>query len=196
MKRLLAILLLPFFLTGCLTSTNSFFADGDIIQDDRLVGTYPNEQEEAKFVIRRDHDHEGRYDVRIYDKNAWIAYVGTVFKIGSVTFLDLYPSGDAGMRRDPGGPPTTTELLHTFTFQPLHLVMRISPADTELTYATVDRKGLGALITREPTLRTYIRGESLLLPLPTVALKKLLQKYGTRDEIFNTKATLNKIKGD
>jgi hypothetical protein len=196
MKRLFILLLLPFVLTGCLTSINPFFTDADIIRDDRLIGTYPDVgDKDVKFVITASHDHEGRYDIRIYDQHAWIAYVGTLFKIGDITFLDLYPSGDSAMRRDSGGPPTTTELLHSFTFQPLHLVIRVLPAAVALTYWTMDRRGLGDLLQSEPSLRPQIRGESLLLPQPAADLTKLLLKYGTSDKIFNMKATIKKGKG-
>lgn len=191
----LPILLLPLLLVGCLTSTNPFYLEGDIIQDERLIGVYPDENDKTLLIsVGADVEHKGRYAVTVDDGPAWITYTGTLFKLGGLTFLDLYASSDSGVRRSGGGPPVPTAILHSLSFQPLHLLLKVTLGTNTISYAALDTRGLSNLVEHERSLVSKINGSALILPLPTADLRKLLLKYGADDNIFNSKATLKKRK--
>jgi len=184
---ILLLLAAAFLLSGCLTSPNPFYTEADITHDDRLLGDYRDPKTQEGFMIRRDMDHQGRYMVRSNEGEHgqyWITFIGTLFKVGDKTFLDLYPSSDSSFYQIGGTPPGSTEILHGLVYQPLHLVARVDFTDAGVGFSVPQRNQLGALLQRDASLRQFLRGETLLLQMQTPELRKLLEKHGASDDVF------------
>lgn len=198
LRRLLLLLATGFLLSGCLTSPNPFYADADIVQDERILGDYREPPTaggfQEGFVVEPNDDQVGRYRVRYTESSYWMTFAATLFRVGGNTFLDIYPESDSGVSRDPGGPPTGTQILRGLTYQRLHLVLRITISDQGVGFSVVRRKELDVLIGRDPSLRQYGRGESLLLPMATPDLRKLLEKIGGDGTVFPKALKLQKPK--
>jgi hypothetical protein len=197
-RRLLILLATGFLLSGCLTSPNPFYADADIIQDDRILADYREtprgDGSQEGFIVERNNDQAGRYRLRHTEGRYWMTFTATLFRIGDNTFLDIYPESDSGVYRVPGGPPTGTEILRGLTYQPLHLVARVTISDEGLGFSVIKPKGLRVLVDRDPSLRQYVRGESLLLPMATADLRKLLEKLADDEMVFPKPQKLQKSK--
>jgi hypothetical protein len=174
-------------LSGCLTSPNAFYTEADIIQDDRILGDYREQNAEDGTLIQRITDQKGRYRVRSFEGEQgkyWISFVGTLFKVGDKTFLDLYPTSDSSFNHVGGTPPGGIEILHRLVYQPLHLVARVDFSDAGVAFSVPQQAQLATLVQRDPALRQFVRGESLQLQLKTPELRKLLEKHGASDDIF------------
>lgn len=197
-RRLLFLLATGFLLSGCLTSTNPFYADADIFQDERILGDYREPPTadgfQEGFVVEPNNDQAGRYRLRYTENRYWMTFTATLFRVSGNTFLDIYPESDSGVYRDPGGPPTGTQILRGLTYQRLHLVARITMSDEGVGFSVVQRKELGVLVGRDPSLRQFARGESLLLPMATTDLRKLLEKIGGDETVFPKPQKLQKPK--
>jgi hypothetical protein len=61
MKLKLCLLAVPIVLSGCLTSEEAFYQNGDIKADASLVGTYSVENEQLSRLIEKSLDHSDQY---------------------------------------------------------------------------------------------------------------------------------------
>ena len=185
---LVLLLAASFLLSGCLTSPNPFYEAADITQDDRIVGDYGVPDADEAFLIQSDMDHKGSYLVRCYEgkhREYWIECIGTLFKVGGKTFLDVYPNQDSSFRHIGGTPPGLVHIAHSLVFQPLHLVARVEFNEQgEVGFSFPQRNQLDALLKRDPSLRQFYNRTTFLLPMQTPDLRKLLEKHGTSDEVF------------
>lgn len=91
------VLLLVIGLNGCLTSPNSFFEQRDIIQNPSIVGTFVDRQEEATWEVSPAQKEPGRYEVTLHDHEVWCSFLGTLFQIGDVMYVDLVPTMDSSV---------------------------------------------------------------------------------------------------
>ena len=198
MKMLSLVLLeVSFLLSGCLTSPNPFYAEADITQDDRLLGDYRDPESQEGFLIKDDQDRRGRYLVQCVEGASGshsITFTGTLFNLGGRTFLDLLPISDSSFNHIGGTPPGPVEIMHGLTFQPLHLVARVDLTENGVGFSVPKRQELGVLIQRDPSLRQFIRVDTLLLPMQTPELRKLLERHGAGDGVFPKPAKFQKPK--
>lgn len=193
----LLLLVVSFLLSGCLTSPNPFYAENDITQNDHLLGDYRDPETHDGFLIQHDDDRKGRYLVRCVEGASGghsITFTGTLFKLGEKTFLDLIPISDSSFNHIGGTPPGPVEIMHGLTFQPLHFVARIDFTDAGVGFSVPQHQQLFALTQRDPSLRQFVRNESLLLQMQTPALRKFLQKHGAGDAVFPKPAKFQKPK--
>jgi len=174
------------FLTGCLTSPNPFYSQSDVIQDNRIVGDY-YPQSDTRFRIEKDRKNDGRYIVRVTEgstkEDHWIEFAGTLFKLGTNTYLDLNPRTNSAPLHIPGNPPTLTEMLHAITHQSLHLVVRVCFSDKGVGISVAKDRGLFALARKAGLTADSIREEVMRLDLPTAELRKILAK-AEGDDVF------------
>ena len=95
-------------LTGCFTSSDPVYEEGQVFQDNRIEGQFEGVTYERNdgsiWTIRASEDQKGKYRIFLKDGAAQIELVGTLFRLDEVTFFDLYPVRDSGMNRSGGGP--------------------------------------------------------------------------------------------
>ena len=188
---ILLLLLAPFLLAGCLQSPNPFYTDADVFQDDRFLGDYRDAESKRGYLIQRDMDNRGRYMVRHLDgpkEHAFYEsrFVGTLFRVGNKTFLDLYPVRDSGVYHVPGSPPTECEILRGLAYQPLHFIVRVTITDQGTAFSGLTTPNqFRALLQRDASLRQFASDEGLRpLNLPTLDLRKMLTKIAATDDVF------------
>ncbi|HUD48137.1 MAG TPA: hypothetical protein VMR33_14995 [Candidatus Baltobacteraceae bacterium] len=115
-------------LCGCFTSEKPFYQQGDIVTDDRLVGTYDGGKPYHWEVRKAD---EGSYDVTVVgvgpNKSCLMEFTGVLFRLGTNQFIDLLPVIKACDHTSEGTAPALglIEMLQAATIQPLHLVVKV-----------------------------------------------------------------------
>jgi hypothetical protein len=197
--KLFSLALLVFvtaLLGGCLVSSNPFYDAHAIVQDDRFVGLYPNDETQSVWEVTKTSAPPGRYRLILHERGTQSEYTGTLFEIGKATFLDVFAEKAADIPRDPGGPPTAGELLKELTADRRHVVFRIEVGDGALALWVALPNNLATLLDKEPQLkRTEHEEQFLELLEPTQTLQKLLTKYGSAQALFSEKEILSKKKG-
>lgn len=188
MKWLKIILAVAVTLTasGCLTSEESFYQEGDIKVDDRLVGTYRYEKEQTSWVIEKDLDHSDRYFVTLVSdmKPCFMRFGAVLFQVGTNRFLDMLPLPEA-CDRVAGSPPGAIEILQGITLQPLHLVVRVDVATNGLRYGAIDHPGLQAMARKFPEYFRSAKPEQLPRMVgDTTKQREFLLRFGGDTNIF------------
>lgn len=74
---LAAIMLL---LGGCLVATNPFYDAKDTIQDDRIVGLYPNDDTQSVWEVTKSNATRGQYRLVLDERGTQSEYTGTSSK--------------------------------------------------------------------------------------------------------------------
>ena len=69
------------------------YDNGDVVTDEDLVGTYVDQQEDVYWMAIPSPAQAGRYEVLLADHGAISHFLGTLFKIGNGTYLDLKAIG-------------------------------------------------------------------------------------------------------
>lgn len=183
-------------LGGCLVSSNPFYDTHAIVQDDRFVGHYSNDEAQSVWEVTKTGAPPGRYRLILHERGTQSEYAGTLFKIDQSTFLDVFAEKVADIPRDPGGPPSPGELLNEFISGRRHVVFRIEVRDDALTLWVALPNDLASLLEKEPQLKRGKEKESFLILLePTKTLQSLLAKYGKDQTLFSEKNVLAKKKG-
>lgn len=182
----IALLFLLLTLSGCLTSTTSFYLPSQVIQDDRLIGTYVDKRAGHSWEITKGDRGRGKgtYIATLRQGEAWSSYILTLFKLDGRTYFDLFPENDASIARNPGGPPTSSMIMRYLTNQPLHLISQIKITDQHLEITTINREGLGRLMRMKPEMGVSYDSRWLLKGT-TQQLQKLLREISDNPDIFN-----------
>ncbi len=184
-------------LAGCLVSPNPFYDNGDVVTDENLVGTYVDQQEDVYWKAIPSPAQAGRYEVLLADHGAISHFLGTLFKIGNGTYLDLKAIGAVVVNT---GPVTSTsmpsmsqridQLLGDGT---QHLVVRIATSQGDATYWMAAPDILKRLPKEELGAHPPAIGSRASLDRPTKDLRALLRKYGMGDILFTEKKTLHRF---
>ncbi len=190
--RQILFLLLTAILSGCLTSTNPFYKPEQVIKDDRLLGTYADKRAGHNWTIKKNDDDPKCYTATLRQGNAWSNYTLTLFKSGGFTYLDFFPEADSSLARDPGGPPTMSQIMKSLTSQPLHFVVLANITKDGIHISTSSREGLGNLLKQRADLRKYLRGGTLLLPGSVEENQNLLREIGSAPRIMDYNADMKK----
>ena len=190
-------------LSGCLTCEEPFYQDGDLIQDDRIVGeysTWPKEDPECSLVVKRQSSgtaEKGKYLVTVQEgKDASISFGAALFKYGTNTFMDLMFSSQSGESRNPGGPPGTVEFLRAMLPKPHHLLVRVKLTEEGLGFSVTKRDSLITLFNaaRVQWERVEWEGADIArLKMKTPEVRKLLER-ALSEGIFPTPTNLAKAK--
>jgi hypothetical protein len=193
MKNLLIAIGAATLLCGCLTSEQPFYEQADILNDDRLIGTYGDPP--YHWDIRKA-DEGKNYDVTVVgvggDTNiiCSMKFTGVLFHFGTNMFLDMLPVIEA-CDHDPNphsAPnPGLIEMLQAVTIQPLHMVIEVRPGTNEIQFACLDKSGLRAALKKAPEF--FQGGETPGIAGPrmipdTKRQREFLIKFGSNTNIF------------
>jgi hypothetical protein len=193
-------------LTGCFTSTVPFYEDGQVVQDQRIEGTYDSsrdgKKDESVWDIEpsKERDDHGklqrRYSVTVRDGDVSIELLGTLFRLDKLLFLDLYPVRDCGMR-DGGGVPTVSEVIRSAMYERRHVVWKVEFADTGLTIWFPTENGSARAVMLAPELkRARAEGIEIALPASTREVQGYLRRFATNSSVFDYRGELVRRKKD
>ncbi len=185
-------------LAGCLVSPNPFYDNGDIVTDENLVGTYVDRQEDVYWKAMPSPAQARRYEVLFADHGAISHFLGTLFKIGNGTYLDLKAIGAVAVYTGPV-PSTSMPSMSQRIDQLLgdgtqHLVVRIAASKGDATYWMAAPDIFKRLPKEElgPHPPTTVGGRASL-DRPTKDLRALLRNYGLGDILFTEKKILHRF---
>jgi hypothetical protein len=190
----LIVFSLGVLVSGCLTSEEPFYQEGDVVVDDRLVGIYrdvpnqPSQTGQSFWSIEKSIDHQGHYRVAFFSRNETsscsMKFHGVLFQIGTNRFLDLLPTPEP-CDYVPGSTPSLIEILQEITLQPLHLVVKVCPNTNSLQYAMIDEKGRQAALAKSPGIWDLKRSQGFPRLLPdTRKQREFLARFGSDTNIF------------
>jgi hypothetical protein len=182
---------------GCLVSSNPFYEAGDIVRDDHLIGTYVDRQDEVFWKAVASPSPAGRYEVLLADHGAISHFLGTLFRIGDATYLDLTAIGAVAVFVDPapvsGVPSLSQRMSQLVGDGRQHLVLRIFVTPAQVTYWFVAPDILKRLPKEDAGPPSPATNPSrVVLDRPTRDLRALLRKYGTGDILFTEKTVLQR----
>ncbi len=174
--------------SGCLTSEEPFYQEGDIKTDDRLIGTYQLEKEQTSWSIQKDLDHPDRYLVTLASdmKPCVMRFSGVLFQVGTNRFFDMLPMLES-CDHVAGSTPGPIEIMQGITLQPLHLVVRMDATTNGLRYGVVDQQALLATAAKFPEYFRPPKPEQLpRMVADTKKQRELLLRFGGDTNIFKS----------
>lgn len=171
--------------SGCLTSQEPFYQDGDVVVDDRLVGNYQAENDQTAWHVEKDPDRNNRYLVTLVSdmKPCFMRFSGALFQAGTNRFLDLLPILEA-CDHIAGGPPSPIEMLEGVAIRPQHMVVKVEASSNGLTCGVMDERGLLAAAKKFPE---YFQARPEQLPRmdpDTKRQREFLLRFGGDTNMF------------
>ena len=136
-KNLVPLLIL-FLVAGCFTSPNPFYNENDIIQDQRFVGTFTDDNLVGLIVtISSNKVPDKRYLVELAEGGRASDYRATLFKLKDKVFVDLIPISEGKVSEQyHEGAATPSSLLQYVSHDGkvrsstrLHVLFRVSLLD-------------------------------------------------------------------
>jgi hypothetical protein len=179
---------------GCFISPNPFFDPGDVVQDENLVGSFSDRQEEVAWRVLPSSAQAGRYEVLLIDHEAVSRCLATLFRIGTGTYLDVAAIGKIAIHVDQSGSPdspTVSQMMNQMVGDGRHLVLKVSVEKMGVTYWVASPDALRRLLRDEfgPQPRS-VSAYMYQLDRPTKDLRAILMKYGAGDIMFTEKKVL------
>jgi hypothetical protein len=194
-RYLIIILPLALILTGCLTSELPFYQDGDIVTDDRLLGSYQADNDQTSWHIAKSTEKTNGYVVTLISdvRQCPMRFSGVLFQVGTNRFLDLFPLLDA-CDHVLGGPPSPIEVLQAIMIQPLHLAIKIDLGTNSLRFAALrEERQLELARAKAPGIWNAKGSRLVAGMLPnTKAQRQFLETFGNDTNIFVWSVPLNK----
>lgn len=178
-------------LSGCLTSLEPFYQEGDIQVDDRLVGDYLDQNERSQspthLLISKvdDYYHKGQYYVTIASQPGCEMKFGAVlFQIGTNRFLDLLPQIEA-CDYLAANPPSLIGLLQAATLQPMHMVVKVDTSTNGIRFGFADHPSLLKAARNYPEYFQPLKPEQLpRMVANTKRQREFLLRFGGDTNIF------------
>ena len=181
-------------LAGCLTSSNPFYADSDVINDPRIIGAFECADTGLQVSIAAAVHPDRHYLVRISEGAGGISdYQATLFKLGDGEFIDLFPIAEKNlMKKYHEGYPTTSGSLNHYTHEwssededtaiptaKLHLVIKVLISEEGLVCfpATNKFNSQPGLLAKTNDLKFHVNGDAVILDSETTKLRSLLKSY-------------------
>jgi len=193
---ILATIPLLLITAGCLISEDPFYEENDLVEDDRLIGTYGEQTNRPSWYVEKQIAFNGHYTVTYVDASSprcHMTFDGALFQIGTNRFLDLVPTLEACDHV--GGAASPIEYFQGITLQPLHLLLRISPATNSIQFRIVSEEGRRAALAAAPEMWDTRRPPHLAKMLPnTSKQRQFLARFGSDTNIFSHVSTLYRVK--
>ena len=120
-------------LSGCFTRDEPFYEESQIVQSPQLQeAPYKNiaegRDDGSKWFVTLSLDSPGKYEFIIQESDVTVKLLGTLFRVNTNLFLDLYPLTDSGVYHV-GGAVSVTEMLRSAMYKPLHVIWKVELSD-------------------------------------------------------------------
>ena len=192
---------------GCvpIVSLNPLFTKGDIVFDEKLLGTWAEEGGDAgtswEFARFEESSAEGLpkhlqsefkrlYRLNLTDKDGHKGILAAcLVKLGERRFLDIFPDQFPSGESD----PEKTKLPYTaFFFLRSHSFIRVDAAGDQLKIRFTDDDEFNKLVDAEPKAVAYIETEERpILTASTKELQTFVTKYADDTRLFPHEVTLS-----
>ena len=180
--KILILLGLVIYLTGCVPSLHPLFTDKDLVFDPALVGTWVDE--DGKNIWEFQKSRENAYEL-VYTENEEPAkFQAHLVKLGDFLFLDIFPE-EPGMKNG----------LYKGLLIPAHGFSRIWIEGGLVRLAYLDPDWLKDMIDKKKVKigHDWI-DQSLILTASTRDLQKFALKYAEDSKAFSVKTELHRQK--
>ncbi|HMJ89525.1 MAG TPA: hypothetical protein VK530_06895 [Candidatus Acidoferrum sp.] len=163
--------------TGCLVpSLEPLFEEKDLVAYSDLIGTWT---QDGKGEDSWQFEKDGKYYklTHVDSKKRTATFVGSVGKLGTNVFLDLFP-GDSKLE----GQVNDLQLVH---LAPVHTFVKLSKQGSALHLTAMDIEWLNEALKQNPKLISHVsRKEYAILTASTPELQKFVTTYGDNTNVF------------
>jgi hypothetical protein len=178
-------------LSGCLTSEEPFYQDGDVRVDDRLVGTYGDEANPSQPTrlyiskVNEFDEYKGQYYLTVSESPSCSMKFGAVlFQVGTNRFLDMIPIIEA-CDHLPGNPPSLIELLQSAMLRPMHMVVKVDINTNGIRFSFADHVALLRTARSHAEFFQPLKPGQLPRMVPnTMRQRDFLQQFGGDTNVF------------
>ncbi len=189
---LLSIISAMVLLAGCVRSLYPLFTEKESIYEPKLVGSWPQNSEEAwKFTRSGDNTYVVQIPQKVFNSALFSpgvpgdtgVFEGRLGRLGDDLFLDLFPTGGEsspgtqyrGVKND----------FYNWHYVPTHSILRVRFDHDSLLLAILDNTWLKKMIENKSVAIPHERmDDQILLTASTEQLQELVKEYASNDEAF------------
>jgi len=178
--KILILLGVAIFLTGCVPSLHPLFTDKDLVFDQALVGTWVDEDGKSTWTFQQSGDNS--YEL-VYTENEEAAkFQAHLLKLGGFLFLDIFPE-ESGMKNG----------LYKGLLIPAHGFSRIWIEGDSVRLAYLDSDWLKQMIDQKKVKIDHdFIDQGIILTAQTKDLQKFALKYAEDVKAFSIKTELHR----
>lgn len=178
LRRSLVTLCTFIILAGCVPSWNPLYTEKDLVSDERLVGTWKDEDNKETWVFKKSEDKA--YQLTHTDEGGKIGkFEARLLKLEGRTYLDLYVTalGGKGLEECNG--------LAQAMVVPAHLFLRVDEIGDALKMAGVNPTWLKELLEKNPKAIAHRKvDDNWILAAETKDLQAFVSKYAEGEALF------------
>jgi len=224
--KILFPLLLIFFLSGCFNfdfdidlsdilfkmyflpgvSLHPLYTEDDIIFDEKLLGSWGDDEDENKFILRFEKaDDADAYNLTVNIEETTGRFIAHLVKIEKMLFLDLLPQK----------PDLKSREIQHFLLVPAHLFVKIEQIQPTLKLRMINAEKIEEMLENDPSLLKHefvddnhvvtkksetekmelvVKGNYLLLTASTIQLQEFIKKHSDDEDMFEELAELSLLK--
>jgi hypothetical protein len=162
-------------LSGCVPSWNPLYTEKDLISDDRVVGTWKEDEETKEtWVFKKG---EGKaYQLAHTDSDGKTAkFAAHLLKLEGRTYLDLYVTDIEGQVNELAG----------WTLVPAHLFLRVDEIGDSLKMAAANADWLEKHLEKNPKAIAHQKtGDRTVIVAETKELQAFVTKHAEGEALF------------
>jgi hypothetical protein len=141
MKNLFPIIL-TLLLGGCISSTEPFYDDSSRVKDDRLVGSYTDEESSMSVLIEENDKNEENYTVKLVIPEGQITLIGTLFELGEERYMDLILESSGLPENSSSTVPGASDILKRIFMPKRHVIFGVEIKEGALEFRGNDSLSL------------------------------------------------------
>ena len=184
--RILTALIAVSLLAGCLTSSNQFYDEKDIVQDSQFTGEFTSADLGLAVTVSKDGESVGRYLIRLTEGGGTSDYRATLFKLHESVFVDVMPKNERNLFENyKEGAPTASGLLkyasHDGTMSSsknLHVVFKVSISAKGIEcFGAKKFEDSSNPIKQDSKLKFHANGDNMVVDEATESLRSFISGY-------------------
>ena len=200
--------LLAAVLAGCVPvmSLHPLYTEGDIIFEEKLLGTWVDDSNETIWEFKRVVDEsekaiefkrpdrpENAYKLLFHNNKdgAKGLFFAHLVKLENMLFLDVCPSQLPCAPKD----PNEFQFYNIFFLVPVHTFIRVDSVEPRLKMRLTDDDGMKKLLAEDPNVVKYeLADDKLILTASTKELQAFVLKYADNNRVFSNEVVLSRKK--
>jgi len=185
--KIFVVLGAAFALAACAPSLHPFFTEEDIVFNDELLGEWVNDSGEKCKFTKSGANH---YEFLVEDEDP-ARFKARLFKLGDVTYLDLYP--EPLSKEEPLGKAIDT---YPGNIVVGHSLARVTIGKNSISIAMMDGDWLKELSDQKRINLAHERldGGAIVLTAPTRDLQYFVLKHAGDKELFDDDEVFHRVK--
>jgi hypothetical protein len=189
---MLTIFTFATLLTGCFEAKNRFYADSDVITDNRFEGSFQPQITDNDSAIRCSAlvklDRDKHYTVTVREGKDWIELDAVLFKADTHTFVDISQLADSREHIDSGEKTSYLAILRRITNDKNHVAIRFEFVENGIEGQLALGVPFVRAINKDPTLKLKKVDDHFAVLLDaTEHLRSFLSRVGNDPSVFMQK---------